>query len=110
VTGCSYPLFERWRSHGELDDNITGAAILYLLPTIGMLMGAFAGVLASTAFGLTEIIGSIGGAITGLIVGYTAVIALGRSPSIRRRMMPTITTIVAPNVGIPYLKKASCCG
>jgi sigma-E factor negative regulatory protein RseC len=89
---------------------LTGAAILYLLPIVGMLMGAFAGGLASTAFGLTEIIGSIGGAITGLIVGYTAVIALDRSPSIRRRMMPTITTIVASHVGIPYVKKASCCG
>jgi sigma-E factor negative regulatory protein RseC len=89
---------------------LTGAAILYLLPIFGMLMGALTGVLASTAFGLTEIIGSIGGAITGLIVGYTAVIALDRSPSIRRRMMPTITTIVAPNVGPPYVRKASCCG
>jgi hypothetical protein len=73
-------------------------------------MGAFAGVLVSTAFGLTQIIGSIGGAITGLVVGYTAVITLDRSPSIRRRMMPTITTIVAHNVGAPYIKNASCCG
>jgi sigma-E factor negative regulatory protein RseC len=89
---------------------LTGAAILYLLPIIGMLIGAFAGVLVSTAFGLTQIIGSIGGAITGLIIGYTAVITLDRNPSIRRRMMPTITTIVASNVGIPYVKKASCCG
>jgi sigma-E factor negative regulatory protein RseC len=89
---------------------LTGAAILYLLPIIGLLIGAFAGVLVSTAFGLTQIIGSIGGAITGLIIGYTAVITLDRNPSIRRRMMPTITTIVASNVGIPYVKKASCCG
>jgi len=89
---------------------LTGAAILYLLPIVGMLMGAFAGGLASTAFGLTEIIGSIGGAITGLIVGYTAVITLDRSPSIRRRMMPIITTIVASHVGTPYVKKSSCCG
>ena len=89
---------------------LTGAAILYLLPIIGMLIGAFAGVLVSTAFGLTQIIGSIGGAITGLIVGYTAVITLDRSPRIRRRMMPTITTILAHNVGHPYLRKSSCCG
>ena len=89
---------------------LTGAAILYLLPIIGMLIGAFAGVLVSAAFGMTEIIGSIGGAITGLIVGYSAVVTLDRSPSIRRRMMPTITTIVAPNVGIPYINNASCCG
>ena len=89
---------------------LTGAAILYLLPIIGILLGAFAGVLVSTAFGLTQIIGSIGGAVTGLIVGYAAVITLDRNPSIRRRMMPTITTIVAHNVSTPYVKKASCCG
>jgi sigma-E factor negative regulatory protein RseC len=89
---------------------LTGAAILYLFPILGMLIGAFAGVLTSTVFGMTEIIGSIGGAIIGLIVGYTAVITLDRSPSIRRRMMPTITTILAHNVGIPYIKDASCCG
>jgi hypothetical protein len=45
-----------------------------------------------------------------LIVGYAAVITLDRSPSIRRRMMPTITRIVAHNVGPPYVRKASCCG
>ena len=89
---------------------LTGAGILYLLPIIGMLLGAFAGVLVSTAFGLTQIIGSIGGAIAGLIVGYAAVITLDRNPSIRQRMMPTITTIVAHNVSTPYVKKASCCG
>jgi sigma-E factor negative regulatory protein RseC len=89
---------------------LTGAAILYLLPIIGMLIGAFAGLLVSTAFGLTQIIGSIGGAITGLIVGYAAVITLDRNPSIRQRMMPTITTILAHNVGSPYVGKTSCCG
>jgi sigma-E factor negative regulatory protein RseC len=89
---------------------LTGAAILYLLPIIGMLLGACAGVLVSTAVGLTQIIGSIGGAVTGLTVGYAAVITLDRNPSIRRRMMPTITTIVAHNVSTPYVRKASCCG
>jgi sigma-E factor negative regulatory protein RseC len=87
-------------------DLLTGAAILYLLPILGLLIGAFIGVLASTAFGLAEIIGSIGGALTGLFVGYVAVITLDRSPSIRRRITPTITAIVSPNVGIPDLKKA----
>lgn len=89
---------------------LTGAAILYLLPILGLLIGAFTGVWASTAFGLAEIYGSIGGAITGLVVGYAAVIALDRSPSIRRRIMPTITDIVTPNNGTPDVKKVSCCG
>lgn len=89
---------------------LTGAAILYLLPILGLMIGAFTGAWVSTVFGLAEIFGSIGGAITGLVVGYSAVITLDRSPSLRRRIMPTITNIVAPNVGIPDVEKASCCG
>ena len=87
-----------------------GAAILYLLPVLGLLLGAFSGVWASRAFGLTEISGSIGGALAGLGIGYAAVIILDRSPSIRRRIIPTITAIVTPKAGISDVKKASCCG
>ena len=88
---------------------LTGEAILYLLPILGLLVGAFTGAWLAKVYGLTEIFGSLGGAITGLVVGYTVVITLDRSPSLRRRIMPTITNIVAPNVGIPDVKKASCC-
>ena len=95
--------------HLSSSNLFTGAAILYLLPVLGLLLGAFTGVWASATFGLAEISGSIGGAIAGLGIGYAAVIVLDRSPSIRRRIMPTITTIVTPRVGIPDVKKASCC-
>lgn len=88
----------------------TGAAILYLLPILGLLLGAFMGVWASTVYGLTEMFGSIGGAAAGLGIGYAAVIVLDRSPRIRRRIMPTITAILKPKVGMPEIKKASCCG
>ncbi|MBT8358641.1 MAG: SoxR reducing system RseC family protein [Deltaproteobacteria bacterium] len=81
----------------------TGAAILYLLPILGLLIGAFTGSWVSSLFPLTEIFGSIGGAIAGLVVGYAAVITLDRSPSLRRQITPTITSIVVPNV-----VKASC--
>lgn len=85
--------------HLSSTDLLSGAAILYLLPILGLLIGAFTGVWASTAFGFTEIFGSTGGAIIGLGIGYSAVIALDRSPSIRRRIMPTITDIVTPKSG-----------
>lgn len=88
----------------------TGAAILYLLPILGLLLGAFMGVWVSTAYGLTELFGSIGGAAAGLGIGYVAVIGLDRSPRIRRRIMPTITAILTPKVGLPETEKASCCG
>ena len=87
----------------------TGAAILYLLPIFGLLLGAFLGVWASAAYGMAESFGSIGGAAAGLGIGYAAVIGLDRSPSIRQRIMPTITAISTPKVGIPKIEKASCC-
>lgn len=43
-----------------------GAAILYLLPILGLLLGAFAGDWASDAHGLTGSLGAIGGAAAGL--------------------------------------------
>jgi len=49
-----------------------------------------------------------GGAIPGLVVDYASVIKLDRSPIIHRQILPTITTIFAPNVSIPDVKKASC--
>ena len=82
---------------------LTGAAILYLQPILGLLIGAFTGAWVSSVFGQAEIFGSIGGTIAGLIFGYAAVITLDRSPNFRRRIIPTITSIVAPNV-----EKASC--
>nr|NIS54429.1 hypothetical protein [Phycisphaerae bacterium] len=68
------------------------------------------GVWASQWYGLAEIIGSIGGAIAGLGIGYAAVIVLDRNPRIRRRITPTITTILTRKVGLPNVKKAPCCG
>lgn len=88
----------------------TGAAILYLLPILGLLLGAFMGVWASTVYGLTEMSGSIGGAAAGLGIGVAGVISLDRNPRIRRRIMPRITAILSPKVGLPVTTKTSCCG
>ena len=97
--------------HLSSSNLFTGAAILYLLPILGLMLGAFLGAWASTVYaGLNELFGSIGGAATGLGIGYAAVILLDRSPRIRRRVIPTITAIVTPKVGIPDIKNASCCG
>jgi len=87
----------------------TGAAILYLLPILGLALGAFTGVWTSTIFDFTEMFGSIGGAATGLGAGIAAVVVLDRSPRIRRRIMPTITAILRPAVGMPSFKDGSCC-
>ncbi len=89
---------------------LTGTAILYILPVMGLLAGAFSGAWASDPLGFTEIFGSIGGALIGLVGGYIAVIALDRNPVIRRRIMPTITSVLEPEAGFPGAEKASCCG
>ena len=100
-------LVEVYLSSGNL---FAGAAILYLLPILTLMLGAFVGTWASTMFGATEMFGSIGGAATGLVIGYTIVIGFDRSPRIRRRIMPTITAILTPKVGMPNIKKTPCCG
>ena len=88
----------------------SGAAILYLIPVLGLLFGAFAGVWVSSAFSFADSFGSISGAMSGLAVGFAVVIILGRRPGIRRRIMPTITQIVAPGIGKLDMKKTPCCG
>lgn len=87
-----------------------GAAILYLLPVMGVLLGAFMGLGASAFYGVGEAIGSIGGAAAGLCLGFSVVILLDRSSLVRRRFMPTITGIVTRNVGMPGNQQDPCCG
>jgi sigma-E factor negative regulatory protein RseC len=81
----------------------TGAAVLYLLPILGLLLGAFAGLWASTAYHLAETVGSIAGAVAGLGIGLAAVIVLDRSPRFRSRITPTITAVVKPKGCIPKI-------
>ena len=88
----------------------SGAAILYLIPVLGLLIGAFTGAWASSAFGFSDSFGSIVGAMSGLAVGFAVVIILGRRPGIRQRMVPTITQIVTPSIGKLDLKNTPCCG
>ena len=71
-----------------------GAAILYLIPILGLLAGAFMGAAVGP-------FGAIGGAAAGLVIGFTAVIVLDRTAVIRRRITPTITDILTPNVDVP---------
>ena len=48
----------------------TGAAMLYLLPVLGILVGAFAGDWAAGSAGISGAIGAITGAFFGLATGY----------------------------------------
>lgn len=78
-----------------------GASILYLLPVIGLLLGAFTGAWMSAANGLSEMIGTIGGSAAGLGLGFAGVIVLDRTAGLRRRIMPTITTVLTQHAEQP---------
>ncbi|MEJ2096378.1 MAG: SoxR reducing system RseC family protein [Deltaproteobacteria bacterium] len=85
-----------------------GAAILYLLPVIGMLCGAFAGAWLVTWLDISSVLGSIIGALCGLVLGFTVVSFIDRSPGIQKKITPTITEVVTPMIGIPATHKTSC--
>ena len=86
----------------------TGAAILYLLPVIGMLCGAFAGSWLDELLNIAEMTGSILGAVCGLGFGFIIVIFIDRSPGMRKKITPTVTEIVTPMIGMPAIHKTSC--
>lgn len=87
----------------------SGVALLYLLPVLGLICGAFAG---DWAIGP---VGAIIGAFSGLGIGYGFLIAVGRGETVRRRWMPTITRIISQGVKtrdgcVSTGPRASCCG
>lgn len=93
----------------------TGAAMLYLLPVLGILVGAFAGDWAAGSAGISGAIGAITGAFFGLATGYAFLFVIDRGHGLRRRWTPTITHIVQSGVRVPAGsmstgERASCCG
>lgn len=93
----------------------SGAALLYLLPVAGLLIGA---ILGNRAWGPAEAVSAlraVAGSFLGLAVGYAVLIVVDRTQRLRRRWMPTVTQVIQSNVGVPSGlastgKKASCCG
>jgi len=94
-----------------------GAALLYLLPIIALLAGAFAGLWVGGLWGWPDGSGAVVGSLIGLGLSVWAVIRLGRSPLLMRQMTPSITGIVQraviPQTGNPGHRPAhpkTCCG
>jgi sigma-E factor negative regulatory protein RseC len=79
----------------------SGAALLYILPVLGVLIGAFMGEWAVGSDGTIGVIGAIAGAFFGVALGYAFLVAIDRGQALRRRWMPTITKVVQPGVGLP---------
>ena len=85
-----------------------GAAILHLLPVIGMLCGAFTGPWLTELLNISEMLGSILGTMCGLVFGFIIVILVDHSRGMRRRFTPVITDIVTPYIGMLVTNKAYC--
>ena len=81
----------------ELDSRevFKGAAILYLLPVLTILAGAFSGVGIETHIGLRTGAGSILFSLIGLLLGLLVVKFFDRSDWARRKLSPTITSVVS---------------
>jgi sigma-E factor negative regulatory protein RseC len=70
------------------------AAILYLIPVAGLIVGAFAGKSVGASSTLTETSAVALFSITGFIVGFIITTVISKWMSVRRTLAPVITRII----------------
>jgi sigma-E factor negative regulatory protein RseC len=95
-----------------------GAALFYLLPVLGLMAGAFAGLAVAAGWGIDESDGAVLFGLTGLAAGLLAVFYLSRSAYAKDRLVPGIIRIAEHGVGrtqavvprAPAAPTRSCCG
>ncbi len=87
--------------HLASENLFMGAAILYLVPIIGLLIGVFTSAWAAPFLGWQTVSGGLMGLLIGLAAGFAVVIVIDHSAGIRRKMTPTITAVVAPKGEVP---------
>jgi sigma-E factor negative regulatory protein RseC len=89
-----------------------GAALLYLLPIVALVIGAFLGAWGGGQIGWQQTTGAVLGAFTGIGIAILILIRLDRSRSARRSLTPTIVEIL-PDWSSPTQApraKHACCG
>lgn len=89
---------------------LKGAAILYLLPIVLLILGAVGGMWIGDLRQWPNTVGAASGSMAGLVAGFWAVVRLGRSRKLSRQMTPAITAIVVPSDNSVKKINASCCG
>ena len=87
-----------------------GAALFYLLPIAGLILGAFGGLWIGGWLGWGTSSGGIAGALAGLAASVWAVVHLGRSPGLSRKLTPAITAVVQSSGAPQERRHAGCCG
>ena len=78
-------------------DVIKGAALLYLLPVISLMGGAFAGKSLGPLLHVSETIGMFGGCFLGLLLAVTIIKLVDGSHWARRKLNPRVTAILYPH-------------
>jgi sigma-E factor negative regulatory protein RseC len=94
------------------EDLFKGAVLLYVLPIVTLLIGAFTGNWAAGLIGWPQVAGSILGAFTGVGIAVFLLIRIDRSNWTRKRLTPTVLGVLAS--GKPAAPSAevghACCG
>jgi len=86
-----------------------GAALFYILPIAGLILGAFGGLGFGGLLGWDESTGAIIGGLTGLAASVWVVVRLGRRPALSRKLTPAITAVIQAS-GTPEERRyADCC-
>lgn len=89
---------------------LTGAALLYIMPILTLLAGAFLGSAESAALGWDATNTTVLGAAAGLAVGFAALMILDHTSWVRRRLAPRITAVLASDDVPSAHPQGSCCG
>ena len=77
------------------EDLFKGAAVLYVLPVIALLIGAFAGAWIAGHIGWSASVGGVFGAFAGISAAAVLLIRVNRSKWARQRLTPTVLGVVS---------------
>ena len=89
-----------------------GALILYILPTVSLLLGALSGAGLHKQLGIGETGAAMGLGFAGLILGFAIAKLISMRQTAGRKFTPVITRVIKPKVGNHPLQSPSehkCC-
>ena len=79
---------------------LKSAFILYILPTVGFLIGAVGGAGLHKHFGLSDTGAAILFGFAGLILGFAIARLISNRQSASRKLIPVITRVIKPKEGL----------
>lgn len=75
---------------------LKGAVVMYLIPIVGLLLGALTGVNVRGILGIEETTSSIIFGIAGLFLGFMIVAFISKRMSAKNQLTPTISKVIKP--------------